>query len=522
MSEHTTLYRKWRPNDFSSVVGQKHITDVLKFQVANGRASHAYLFCGSRGTGKTTCAKILSKAINCLEPVDGDPCGKCEACKMIESGTDTDIIEMDAASNNGVDYIRDIRDEVVYTPAFLKKKVYIIDEVHMLSSGAFNALLKTLEEPPAHVVFILATTELQKLPATITSRCQRFDFKRISTDDIASRLEYIAAKEGIAVTHEAAKLIGRISQGGMRDAISLLELCSGTGRSIDISLVNETAGVIGREKCASVVTAITKKKISAIFELIAEITSSSFDLCVFFGELIEFYRDMLVTKSIKDAKNYLDLTTEEFNAVLELSEHITVERILYNIKVLEGAYNSMQKSGAIKRVTAELTLISMTDDKLQSTSDALLSRISALEEKLAAGNIAQAVLSTSVPVSSFSGNDSTSSLVEQDEKKADHPQPNMQMKPLPFWNDVIESAERTVPWAAAHLKGTRAYWDGDALTVVMSAEFGLTIVDNDSVKATIASGVNLNDDTMAISYKNVKFKVDKGASNNDTDPLSTL
>ena len=297
---HTALYRKWRPADFSSVVGQDHITGVLRYEVAHGKTTHAYHFCGSRGTGKTTCAKILAKAINCLSPVDGNPCGKCEACLAVAAGNATDIIEMDAASNNGVEYLRDIREEVIYTPALLKKKVYIIDEVHMLSASAFNALLKTLEEPPEHVVFILATTELQKLPATITSRCQRFDYRRISTDDIAGRLEFIAGKEDISLTHEAAKLIGRLSLGGMRDAISLLELCAGSGKTVDIALVNSAAGVSGRENVSQTVAAVIKKNNPAIFGIIGDFSSSAVDLLVFWQELISYYRDMLVMSTAPD------------------------------------------------------------------------------------------------------------------------------------------------------------------------------------------------------------------------------
>ena len=224
---HQALYRKWRPPHFDEVYGQDHITSILKYQCATGKFSHAYLFCGSRGTGKTTCAKILAKAVNCLNPTPAGPCGECAACRSIDSGAATDVLEMDAASNNGVDDIRDIRDEVIYTPSELKYRVYIIDEVHMLSASAFNALLKTLEEPPEHVVFILATTELQKLPATIISRCQRFDFRRISTDDLCARLHKIAREEDIDLSEEAARLIARQAQGGMRDAVSLLELCAG-------------------------------------------------------------------------------------------------------------------------------------------------------------------------------------------------------------------------------------------------------------------------------------------------------
>ncbi|MBQ2307946.1 MAG: DNA polymerase III subunit gamma/tau, partial [Clostridia bacterium] len=224
---HQALYRKWRPQTFDDVCGQEHVTSILKYETENNKFSHAYLFCGSRGTGKTTCAKILAKAVNCEASVNGSPCNKCASCLAIDAGTATDVLEMDAASNNGVDNIRDIRDEVVYTPSALKYRVYIVDEVHMLSGSAFNALLKTLEEPPSHAVFILATTELHKLPSTIVSRCQRYDFRRIATDTLVKRLSHIADSEGISYDSDALRIIAKMAQGGMRDAISLLELCAG-------------------------------------------------------------------------------------------------------------------------------------------------------------------------------------------------------------------------------------------------------------------------------------------------------
>ncbi len=512
MSEHTTLYRKWRPIDFSSVVGQDHITSVLKYQIANGRSSHAYLFCGSRGTGKTTCAKILAKAVNCLSPIDGNPCGKCEACNLIESGADTDIIEMDAASNNGVDYIRDIREEVIYTPAALKKRVYIIDEVHMLSSGAFNALLKTLEEPPQHVVFILATTELQKLPATITSRCQRFDFKRISTDDIASRLEFIASKENISVTHEAAKLIGRISQGGMRDAISLLELCSGKGKSINIALVNETAGIMGRGISVETVNAILKKNIQKIFEIVGDITSASADLTIFFGELIEFYRDMLVIKSTKDAKAYLDLTDEEYKATYDLCEHFTKEKLLHHIKSLAEAYNAMQRSVTVKRVTAEMALVSLTDDRISVTPEALLSRIASLEEKLASG--------------SFSAPATEPKKTEiKTETKAETEPPKKtvtsSISALSSWAEIIETVERSDNFAAQMLKQSKGYTDGVNVIIKTSNSFSPTILGRSEVKALIATGINLTGDLSGITPDSIEITFDQDIESDD-DPFDSF
>jgi DNA polymerase-3 subunit gamma/tau len=269
------LYRKWRPRDFDDVCGQDSITDILKYEVANNKTSHAYLFCGSRGTGKTSCAKILAKAINCEKPENGNPCNKCEACLSVEAGTATDIIEMDAASNTGVDNVRDIKEEIVFTPSFLKYRVYIIDEVHMMSGGAFNALLKTLEEPPAHAVFILATTELHKLPSTIVSRCQRFDFRRMSTDVIVDRLMYVSEKEGIDLDKSGARAIAKTAQGGMRDALSLLELCAGMKEKIDDALAVRILGVGNRKNVENLVRAISAKEYSTIYKIVSETVLSN-------------------------------------------------------------------------------------------------------------------------------------------------------------------------------------------------------------------------------------------------------
>lgn len=380
---HKALYRKWRPQTFDEVCGQEHITSILKYEIDNSRFSHAYLFCGSRGTGKTTCAKILSRAVNCLSPVGGNPCGKCEACLAIDAGTATDVLEMDAASNNGVDNIRDIRDEVVYAPSTLKYRVYIIDEVHMLSASAFNALLKTLEEPPEHVVFILATTELQKLPSTIISRCQRFDFRRISTDALKDRLLYIAKNEGIELQEDAAVMLAKQAQGGMRDAISLLELCAGSREAITPELVNVTVGCGGRNEMIRVCDAICRRDHETLFGVIDDVVRSSRDITVFWQELISLYRDLLIIKTARNAGDYLDLTDSEMREMQSLAEKISREQLLYHCNLLEDALFSMQKANAVRRIVAELTLVKMCDASLSSSTDALLARISALEARLA-------------------------------------------------------------------------------------------------------------------------------------------
>ena len=380
---HVALYRKYRSKTFSDVVGQDNITSTLKYQTATGRVSHAYLFCGSRGTGKTSCAKILAKAVNCEDPRDGEPCGVCENCRMIDRGNATDVVEMDAASETGVDYIRSIKEEVQYPPALLKKRVYIIDEVHMLSDSAFNALLKTLEEPPEHVIFVLATTELHKVPTTVVSRCQRFDFRRIPSDVIVSRLRYIADSEGIALEDSAASLIARQAQGGMRDAISLLELISGGGAEVTEERTKDILGISGYERVARTADAIARRDMSELFDIVAEVASSSKDIAVFWRELSSFYRDMLIAKYAKDPKTYLDLTDADLALLKECAAKFNLARLHYGAKTIDSATRDMARMPEIKRTTAEFALVKLCDERYDTSPEALVARVTALEEKLA-------------------------------------------------------------------------------------------------------------------------------------------
>ena len=393
MSEYRALYRKWRSVDFDDVYGQSGITDILKYEVKEGRLSHAYLFSGSRGTGKTSCAKILAKAVNCLNPKDGNPCNECEACRSINAGVATDVIEMDAASNNGVDNVRDIKDEIAFTPAILKYRVYIIDEVHMMSASAFNALLKTLEEPPTYVIFILATTEYHKLPTTIVSRCQRFDFKRISSEDIIRRLNKISEAEGIELDPDGARVIARISRGGMRDAISLLELCAGAHKKVDADLVFSTVGSGNRDGAYKVVEAVLNSDYSTVYSAIDEVVMKSGDISVFWQELIDAYRDILIVKNVKDPRAYLDLTESELSVLSGISDKMTASLASYHISLLESALGNMQKAINSKRSIAEIALTRMCDAKHGASFEALLSRIETLEKELS-------LLKLGVPVSS--------------------------------------------------------------------------------------------------------------------------
>ena len=479
---HQALYRKWRPRNFDEVVGQDHITSILKYECATGKFSHAYLFCGSRGTGKTSCAKILAKAVNCEHPTEAGPCGVCAACRGIDAGSATDVLEMDAASNNGVDDIRDIRDEVIYSPSELRYRVYIIDEVHMLSTSAFNALLKTLEEPPEHVIFILATTELQKLPATIISRCQRFDFRRIAMADLASRLHLIAREEGIDLSEEAARLIARQAQGGMRDAVSLLELCAGARLPITPELVTSTIGSTGREGTARVVDAIARRDHDALFETVDEVVRSSRDLAVFWQELIGYYRDMLVAATTRDPARYLDLTDSERETLGILTARFTRETLLYHIGLMEDALFAMQKVFAVKRTVAELTLVRMCDPALDTSPEAILARLARVEEQLVAGvsvapvpaapaaspDVAQPVAAMVQDKPAPAAQAITVGPVAESAMSAPPPpavtapEPSFDLarrvlKPLRSWNEVVERVRETSRMAASFLIAAKAY-----------------------------------------------------------------
>lgn len=373
------LYRKWRPAFFDDVVGQEHITSILKSEVENGKLSHAYLFCGPRGTGKTTCAKIIAKAANCLSPENGNPCGKCEACLAIDNGTTTDVVEMDAASNNGVDSIRELRDGVVYTPADLKFRVYIIDEVHMLSISAFNALLKTLEEPPKHVLFILATTELHKIPATVLSRCQRFDFHRVALDAIVGRLQTVCKGEGFTADADALELIARLSQGGMRDSLNMLEYCAGDGGAITTEKAERLLGAASRALLSALSDAVAVGDTAKALSAIDEIHLSSRDIAVFWREYISFCRDMLIAVSTK-----MQGVKDAF--LIEAAKKYSLPKLLYVLRIFMDAETDMQKNPSGARLYAEMAIIRAADSSLSEDVSALLTRISALEDKLATGN----------------------------------------------------------------------------------------------------------------------------------------
>lgn len=355
------LYRKWRPKVFADVVGQSHITETLMNEIVTGRHSHAYLFTGSRGTGKTTCAKIFAKAVNCQHPVNGDPCNQCEICRGIDDGSILDVVEIDAASNNGVDNIRDIRDEAKFTPVNGQYRVYIIDEVHMLSAGAFNALLKTLEEPPEHVKFVLATTEVQKLPATILSRCQRFDFKRIRPEDIAGRITYVAQQENLNLTAEAANLIARLADGALRDALSILDQCISHGRDIDEAVVNEVVGLAGKDHLFALADSILRHDSTAALNQINLLYSGSCEMDRLCNELINHFRNLMIAKAVKDPHGLIVCSDQELQEYRSMAAGCSMEQILQALDVLGETMNNLRK-GLNRRVEVEMAMIRLCGD----------------------------------------------------------------------------------------------------------------------------------------------------------------
>ena len=354
------LYRKWRPQKFEDVVAQRGIVTALRNQIATGRVGHAYLFTGVRGTGKTTCAKIFAKAVNCLHPQNGDPCGECEICKGIDNGSILDVVEMDAASNNGVDDIRDLRDETAYTPSACHYKVYIIDEVHMLSTAAFNALLKTLEEPPAHVIFILATTEIQKVPATILSRCQRYDFTRIGPEDIAHRVEYIAKEEGLELTTDGAELISRLADGAMRDALSILDTCAGVMTKVDADVVRQMAGVTDRSYLFHISDAIEAQDGAAALAQLAQLRQQSVDVKRLTEELIAHYRALMLAALPGGQALLSGVSPEEEAQYLEKGPQLGQKEAIRAIRTLGNALEHMTR-GSDQRIELELALFSLSE-----------------------------------------------------------------------------------------------------------------------------------------------------------------
>ncbi len=373
------LYRKWRPKTFDDVTGQEHVTKTLKNQVAQGRLSHAYLFTGTRGTGKTTCAKILAKAVNCEHPVDGNPCNECSTCKGIDNGSILEVLELDAASNNGVEQIRSLRDEAIYSPAYCSKRVYIVDEVHMLSTAAFNALLKILEEPPEHLMFILATTELHKVPATILSRCQRFSFKRLLPQQIQDRLLYVSQQESLGLTEEGASLLSRLAEGSMRDGLSLLDQCTGLGNTIDAPLILNVLGLAGNLDTARLMEAVGRRDTPKALEILTELYEGGREMGALLGALSGLARDILILKTVPSSASRLLTGGYEENTLHQLAAYFTPARLIQMVTLLQHTMDGFSKSSN-RRTDGELCIIRLCDETLSDDMTGVLARLSRLEE----------------------------------------------------------------------------------------------------------------------------------------------
>ena len=437
------LYRKWRPQTFDEVVGQKHITETLKNQVKTGRLSHAYIFIGTRGTGKTTCARILARAVNCEHPVDGNPCGVCPACRGILDGSVLDVVELDAASNNSVDNVRALREEAVFSPATVKKRVYIVDEVHMLSTSAFNALLKILEEPPEHLMFILATTELQKVPATILSRCQRHSFKRIDAPAIAAYLMTLAQKEGFTLHEDAAQLIARLADGGVRDALSLLDQCSAR-ETVDLDAVYSAMGLAGNRRTLALMDQILDKKTERVLKEFNALWMDGKDPAVLLTELSGLLRDTLMLKVAP--KGGLSLISGGYDgeSLKALAARLTQEEILCSMETLQNALAAMRQS-ANPKTTAELCLVSLCDNTLGESVSALRARVSRLEQNIKSGRF---VPSTAVP-----------DEIEEERPplpEEEYPEPAPYEAPEPVPYEPPEPSAESVPPRSAPVEPPRA------------------------------------------------------------------
>lgn len=469
MGMYKALYRTWRPRTFEDVVGQDHITTTLKNEVKNGRVAHSYLFTGARGTGKTTCSKILAKAVNCLNPMDGDPCGECVICVGIENGSVTDTVEIDAASNNGVDDIRELREEALFAPASARYRVYIVDEAHMLSKGAFNALLKIMEEPPEHVLFILATTEVHKVPATILSRCQRFDFVRVSPADIAGRLRHIAEHEDFSLEEDAALLIGTLADGGIRDAISLMDQCASLTSAIGAQTVRDVAGLADRKHVLDLVDRILEENCEEVLIAVHELYRHSIDLRRLAENLVGRFRDLMLVKSVKNpvGAGLLICPQEELEQMQAQAKRATLSYILYAIDVLQELHRRLGAGGdSGGRAIFEMAMIRLTMPELNNSNAALAQRLERLEQAAASGK---------PPGRSKN----KSAKTAENGPKAPEPVMDHSFKEEPAapaetltvdgqlvgWDKVLKLLEKSNPPLLATLEGSSAYIKGDLLLI---------------------------------------------------------
>lgn len=541
------LYRKWRPAVFTDVSGQEHITSTLQNEVSSGRLNHAYLFTGSRGTGKTTCAKILAKAVNCLNPQNGNPCGECEICKGIDDGSILDIVEMDAASNRKIDDIRQIIDEVQFKPAKCKYRVYIVDEVHMLTTEAFNALLKTLEEPPEHVIFILATTEVHKLPQTIRSRCQRFDFHRIPPKAIADRVEYVVSQENAEITESAALMLASVADGALRDALSLLDSCLAVSSHIDEEVVRNAAGLVSKTYLFELATAIINKNPTKSLEIIDRLYSESKDMARLCDELVEHFRALMLIKTIKNPRDILIMSDDEFEQAVTQSDYLSLADIVFYMDVLSKAYQRMGR-GTGDRTELEMALVKLSATELDGTVEALTARVTALEKAVKRGitvNYAQpAQQSVQAEAAQSASVPNTQTEVEEpfakpepEHKKAPVAKPAPEVKPVaqrasvnldelydnavPFarWVEVVDSLKSVSRSIAAAFAGSTAYESGNYLLIDTNNELAFDLLRQNGRRAEIKQTL------LELTGKNYSlgpYKRSTPKKVEKTDPLNSL
>jgi len=485
------LYRKWRPNDFTDVKGQDHIVTTLKNQIKSDRIGHAYLFCGTRGTGKTTIAKILAKAVNCEHPVDGSPCCECETCKSIAAGTSMNVIEIDAASNNGVDNIREIRDEVQYSPTSGKYKVYIIDEVHMLSIGAFNALLKTLEEPPAYVIFILATTEAHKIPITILSRCQRYDFKRITIDTISERLSELMVAEKVNVEDKALRYIAKAADGSLRDALSLLDQCIAfyLGKDLKYDNVLEVLGAVDTEVFSKLLSKVLGQDIAGCIHLLEELVIQGRDLGQFVIDFVWYLRNLLLIKSSENVEDVIDASAENLELLKEQSQLVDSDTLMRYIRIFSELSNNIKYSSQ-KRILVEIALIKLTKPAMEQSKEIpdIISRLTMIEKQLEEGvkvNMQQGNSGFPVSGGAQGRQDNGMDKDQQSKKRVIEALPEELKTVATQWNNIIQSLEDGALYGMLMSAHVTISEDGGTLELIFEALSAFNYVNREEYLAQI-------------------------------------
>jgi len=559
------LYRKWRPKTFSDVSGQEHITTTLLNELSTNRLNHAYLFTGSRGTGKTTCAKILAKAVNCLHPVNGNPCGECEICKGIDSGSMLDVTEMDAASNRKIDDIRQIIDEVQFKPSKCKYRVYIIDEVHMLTTEAFNALLKTLEEPPEHAIFILATTEVHKLPQTILSRCQRFDFHRIPPRAIADRLLYVASQEGVTLSDGAALLAASVADGALRDALSLLDRCIAISSDIDEDVVRSAAGLARKTYLFELANCVINKNTAKALEIVNRLYGESKDMARLCDELLSHFRTLMLIKSVKNPRDIIIMADDEFEQAQVQSDYLSLADIVYYMDVLSRAYQNMGR-GTGDRTELEMAIVKLSSAELDGTVEALTARVTALEKAVKKGIrvncVPEQVQAVSQPVQSEPPKPEVQKsepekvqevkpVVETEKNEPVAPTPKIQgqpaqeqpvltasaskkavqrqsvdldaiynnAQPFPDWAEVVNNMKPVSRTIAAAFANSSAYTSGKYMLIDTDNEMAFELLKNNERRQEIRQ---LIFETTGQHYNLGPYKRPSAKQEDKTDPVDRL